>query len=112
MSFGKMSSFIKIISNKPVKDSEGFVTNSDVTLASVRAYREDKHGSEAWKNQAVFSTATTLFRFRKIPGVTVTTDMFILCDGDKYNIVNVEDVKGRGMYIETLAERASASSAG
>jgi head-tail adaptor len=109
MSFGKMSSFIYIVSNSPVKDSEGFVTNIDMTLASVRAYREDKHGSEAWKNRAIFSTATTLFRFRKIPGVTVTTDMFIVCNDDRYNIVNVEDIKGRGMYIEALTEKTEPS---
>jgi SPP1 family predicted phage head-tail adaptor len=107
-----MSSFIKIVANEPVKDSEGFSVNSDVTLASVRAYKEDKHGSEAWRNRAVFSTATVLFRFRKIPNLTVTTAMFILCDGERYNIVSVEDVKGRGMYVEALADMVSSSTAG
>lgn len=31
-----------------------------------------------------------------IPGVTVTTDMRILCDGHTFEITSVEDVKGRG----------------
>ena len=104
MSVGRMSSFILIVSEEPIKDNEGFVTNGSRTLASVRAYREEKHASEAWQNRAVFSTATTLFRFRKIPGLTTTTAMFIVCGDERYNIVSVEDVNGRGMYLEILSE--------
>ena len=102
MSIGRMNSFIQIASNEPSKDSEGFVTNVNNILTSVRAYREEKHASEAWKNRAAFSAATTLFRFRKIPGLTITTSMFIVCGDERYNIVSAEDVKGRGMYVEAL----------
>ena len=75
-----------------------------VTLASVRAYREGRHGSERWANMAAFSEATDLFRFRIIPGVSVTTDLALLCDGDRFEITSVEDVKGRGMYLEVMAK--------
>ena len=102
MSIGRMSSFIEIVSNEPVKDSEGFVINGSMTLASVRAYKEERHGNEKWANRAAFSTATVLFRFRKIPGLTVTTAMFIVCGDERYNIISVEDIKGRGMYVEAL----------
>jgi len=51
MSFGKMKTFVDIISTKPVKDSEGFTEKGDVILASVRAYKEDKHGSEKMGKQ-------------------------------------------------------------
>ena len=74
------------------------------TLASVRAYREGRHGSERWANMAAFSEATDLFRFRVIPGVFVTTDLALLCDGDCFEITSVEDVKGRGMYLEVMAK--------
>ena len=30
-----------------------------------------------------------------IPGVSVTTDLALLCDGDRFEITSVEDVKGR-----------------
>ena len=50
------------------------------------------------------STATDLFRLRVIPDVTVTTDMRILCDGHIFEITSVEDVKGRGMYLEVLVQ--------
>lgn len=109
MSYGKMNTLIDIISTAPVKDAEGFVTTGDTTLASVRAYKEDKHGSERWSNMAAFSEANALFRFRKIPGVEITTVHVILCDGERYNIVSTEDVRGRGMYIEVLAEKLEPS---
>ena len=94
MSFGKMNTFITIVEKQFTQDDEGFKTETDVTVAEVRAYREGRHGSEKWANMASFSTATDLFQFRVIPGVTVTTDMRILCDGHTFEITSVEDVKG------------------
>lgn len=109
MSFGQMNASIQILRTAPVKDDEGFVTESDTVLASVRAYKEDRHGNEMWANRAAFSTASALFRFRKIPGLDVTTAHFIRCENCRYNIVSVEDVKGRGMYTEVLAEKVEGS---
>ena len=102
MSFGKMNGFADIVKTRQVKDSEGFTHSEDEVLASIRVYREGRHGSEKWANMASFSTATDLFRFRVIPGVEITTDMQILCDGHTFEITSVEDVKGRGMYLEVL----------
>ncbi len=104
MSFGKMNTFISIVEKQFTQDEDGFKTEMDVTVAEVRAYREGRHGSEKWANMASFSTATDLFRFRVIPGVAVTTDMRILCDGHTFEITSVEDVKGRGMYLEIMAQ--------
>ena len=104
MSFGKMNGFAELIATKNVKDSEGFSTTVDEVLAPIRVYREGRHGSEKWANMASFSTATDLFQFRVIPGVTVTTDMRILCDGHTFEITSVEDIKGRGMYLEVLVQ--------
>ena len=105
MAYGKMNSFIDIITTAPVKDSEGFVTQGDTILASVRAYKEERNGSERWANRTAFSEATALFRFRKIPGVEVTASHIIVCVGERYSIVSAEDVRGRGMYIEVLAQK-------
>ena len=95
MSFGKMNTFIDLVKKEVSVDAEGFKSEKEVTLASVRAYREGRHGSERWANMAAFSEATDLFRFRVIPGVSVTTDLALLCDGDRFEITSVEDVKGR-----------------
>ena len=109
MSFGKMSTQIQITQKQVTLDSEGFQTESDVVVATVRAYREGRHGSEKWANRAAFSEATDLFRFRTIPGVRISTDMRLFCDGSVFEITSVEDVKGRGMYIEVLCKEVQPS---
>lgn len=104
-----MNTFINIIEKVTIKDSEGFSTEVDNILASIKAYREGRHGTEKWANRATFSDATDLFRFRCLPGITVTTAMVIVCDDGRFEITSVEDVKGRGMYIEVLAREVKAS---
>ena len=100
-----MNTFIELISTEQLKDDEGFVNSGDTVLASLRAYKEDRHGNERWANRAAFTTATSLFRFRKMPGLDVTSSLIIACADGRYRIHSVEDVKGRGMYIEVLAEK-------
>ena len=107
--FGNMNGFADIVLTKRVMDSEGFSATQDEVLASIRVYREGRHGSQRWANLAAFSEATDLFRFRVIPGVEITTSHILVCDGGRYDIVSVENVKGRGMYLEVLAKRSDAS---
>ena len=109
MSFGKMNKTISIAVETIVKDTEGVATKTDTILASLHAYREGRHGSQKWVNRAAFSEATDLFSFRTIPGLIVTTEQVILCDGERYEITSVEDVKGRNMYLEVLAKRIEAT---
>ena len=109
MSFGKMNTTIQISAKNIVIDADGFKHEADEILATVHAYREGRHGSEKWANRAVFSSATDLFRFRTIPGLKISTDMRILCDGSVFEITSVEDVKGRGMYIEVLCKEVEPS---
>ena len=109
MSFGKMNGFADIVITKRVKDNEGFSTTVDEVLASVRVYREGRHGSQRWANLAAFSEATDLFRLRRIPGLTITSDHILVCEDGRFEITSVEDVKGRGMYIEVLAKKVVAT---
>jgi len=109
MSFGKMNTTIQISAKNILIDADGFKHETDEIFATVHAYREGRHGSEKWANTASFSTATDLFRFRVIPGLVVTTAMRIICDEHIFSITSVEDVKGRGMYLEVLAEEVKPS---
>lgn len=104
-----MNTFIDIIEKVTINDSEGFSTEIDNIVATIRAYREGRHGTEMWANRATFSEAIDLFRFRCIPGVTITTAMLIVCDDGRFEITSVEDVKGRGMYTEVLAKEVKPS---
>jgi len=107
MSFGRMNTPISIVQEVVTKDTEGFATKTDNILVSVHAYREGRHGSQKWVNRAAFSEATDLFRLRVIPGLTVTTAHVILCGDARFSITSVEDVKGRGMYLEVLAKKVT-----
>ena len=100
-----MNFFIDIIESKITKDHEGFSQTEDNTLASVRAYKEERHGTEKWANMAAFSNASALFRFRKIPGTDINPSLCIACGGDRYRIISADNVRGRDMYIEVLAEK-------
>ena len=109
MSYGKMNTFIDIVEKVTMKDAEGFRTEVDNIIASVKAYREGRHGNEKWANRASFSEATDLFRFRRIPNVSITTAMGVVNKDGRFEITSVEDVKGRGMYIEVLAKEVKPS---
>lgn len=110
MSFGKMNAYIEIGVAERVSDEDGFTTEGLNVVAKVKAYREDRHGSQKWANRAAFTSASSSFVFRSIPGIAITTAHIILCGTEQFNIVSVEDVKRRGMYTEVLAEKVVASS--
>lgn len=109
MGVGQMNKKAEIIEITRSKDSAGFNVEVTNTLASIRCYVEGRHGSERWANLSTFSEATELFRFRKIHNLTVTTKMYIVFDNVRYDILSVEGIHGRGMYIEVLAKRSEPS---
>ena len=104
-----MNGFADIVKTKQVKDSECFTRSEDEVLASIRVYQEGRHGSQRLVNLAAFSEATDLFRFRCIPRLTVTTDHVLVTEDGRYDIVSVENVKGRGMYTEVLVKRSEST---
>lgn len=104
MSFAKMNTFVQLVQIQNIKDNEGFSTDKDEVIAEFRAYFEPKHGSEKWVNRAELFSATALFQFRKIPNTTIATDMVLVCDYGRFEITSIEDVKGKGMYIEVMAK--------
>lgn len=112
MSYGKMNTLVDIVKPTITTDEDGFRIVSDEVLATVRAYREGRHGSERWANRAAFTDATDLFRFRVLPKLTVTTYMALVCGAERFEITSVEDVKGRGMYVEVLARKVESSGKG
>lgn len=109
MGVGQMNKKAEIIEIIKSKDPAGFSVEVINTLASIRCYVEGRHGNERWANLSTFSEATDLFRFRKIPNLKVTTKMSIVYDNSRYDILSVESVHGREMYIEVLAKRSEPS---
>ena len=105
MSYGKMNGFALIKQLYKQKDADGFTKDAELILAKVRCYREGRHGSVRWANLSTFTQATDLFRIRVIPDVTVTPDLYIDYQGERFKILSVENIRGRGMYLEILAEK-------
>lgn len=104
MGFSQMDVFIEIVAREPFKDAEGFATQRDVVLFSGRACKSvTAGGSERWRNEAAFSEELTTFRFRRVPGLKITTDHFIVDEDGRYNITKVDNVSGRGMYVNLTA---------
>ncbi len=106
---GKFTAQIKIVSSVRLKDADGFAKDNNRTLAVVRAHIDRKNASEVWANRAAFSDASVLFRVRRIPGVDLRTDYKIIYNGTEYNIVSVEDIRGRGMYYDIFAREVTPS---
>lgn len=105
MSFGKMNKQAEILEKQVFTDEEGFPIVNEVTTAYTRVYREGRHGSVRWANLAAFSEATDLFRMRTIPQVSIRPGNLIILGNERFEILSVEEVKGRGMYLEILAQK-------
>lgn len=108
MSFGSMNRRAEIRHKSTVRDEEGFPVDRDELIAKVRCYREGRHGSYRWANLAAFSDATDRFVWRQIPGIKFDISQYIVCEGDKFVITSVENIRGRGMYVEALARKVEA----
>ncbi len=111
MSLGKMSRcFCTVCRSEKVIDSDGFSkTVESVVAENIRCYREGRHGTERWVNLSTFSNVTDLFRIRTDPSVQITPSDILYCGGEHFRIFSVENIRGKGMYTEILAERMEPS---
>lgn len=109
MSIGRMSTIINIVEKVHSTDAEGFGSFIEVVRASVHALKEGRHSSEKWANFSAFSEATVLFKCRVLPHLTVTPLMLIIFEDKRYEIVSVENVNERGMYLEILCKEVKPS---
>lgn len=101
--------FIEIIERRSTTDDEAFSSDQDVVLASVRAEKSYGSMTETQANDATFAAQTAVFRFRCIPGLRVEPSLFITDAAGRYNVTAVDEVSGRGMYIEILAKKVTSS---
>lgn len=104
-----MNNFIDIIERSVTKDAEGFGTERDVILASIRAEKSYSAMHETDANNAAFAVQTAVFKFRRLRGLTVSPAMFIADNAGRYNITAVDEMSGKGMYIVATAKLVTAS---
>jgi len=112
MGIGKMTTTINICTRATALDADGFATTTDQVVATVRAFKSTQNATARWEriiNNAAFAGVNAIYEFRTIPGVEVTTKMLIAEKDGVYNIVSVENVRGRGKYLQVLAKRVEGS---
>lgn len=110
MSIGDLNTPIQILRLRFGRDRDGFPTESEDLIACVRARAETRNATERWSNRAVLREASTIFTFRHIPHIKITTDMVIVCGAERYNIVSVENVRNRNLYTQVVARLESEES--
>ena len=110
MSISELNTPIQILRLRIGRDRDGFPTESDELIACVRARAETRSAAERWSSNAVLREASALFTFRHIPHIDITTDMVIVCGAERYNIVSVENVRGRNLYTQVAARLESEES--
>lgn len=101
-----MNTLIDLIKITSIKDDEGFTKKDDEIIASVRAYKEERHGSRKWANMAAYTKANAIFQFRNIPGVDILPGHIIVCGTGRYNVISVENISN--LYIEVAVEKVAA----
>ena len=107
MSISDLNTPIQILRLRFGRDRDGFQTESEEIIACVRARAETKNATEKWSNRTVLREASAIFTFRWIPHIDITTDMVIVCGADRYNILSVENVRGRNLYTQVVARLES-----
>ena len=80
MSIEDLNTPIQILRLRFGRDRDGFPTESEDLIACVRAH------------------------------IDLTTDMVIVCGADRYNIVSVENIRGRNLYTQVVARLESEES--
>ena len=107
MPISELNTPIQILRLRFGRDRDGFPTESDELIACVRARAEMRNATERWSSRAVLREASAIFTFRHIPHIEITTDMVIVCGADRYNIVSVENIRGRNLYTQVVARLES-----
>ena len=83
---------------------EGFATTVEEVLASIRVYREGRHGSQRWANLAAFSEATDLFQIQKPADFELSRAYLLESGGERFEILDIERIKGHDLYLQIIAK--------
>ena len=76
-----------------------------VAAAQIYNMLMDYHGDVTVKIDGIAASAASVIAMAGTKVLMSPTALMMICDDFRYDIVSVEDVKGRGMYIEVLAKK-------
>lgn len=99
MGIGQMRTHLHIIRTVHGVDEAGFDIEHDEIVLATRAAVEYQHASSAWVNRAAYTKATAIFRLRARGGITITEDMVLDADGQRW-VIDSAQLLGRWWQIE------------
>ncbi|MBQ3265066.1 MAG: head-tail adaptor protein [Ruminococcus sp.] len=100
---GKFTSNLTILQKVKKQDDDGFTSQTETAVATVPCYHERRDASTRWDHLTTFAEVTDLFQIKKLPEVELSRSYLIEHGGDRFEILYIEPIKGRGVYLQILA---------
>ena len=100
---GNFDKRIKIVRYELKKDVDGFEQKVEIVVLMTWAQVTNTSGTEILRSNSDFSEIKTRFLMRT-PKLNLDKDMFIILDGNAYNIVYINDYGYNKRYTEIMAE--------
>jgi len=101
---GKFTGSVTILQKVRTKDAEGFTSQTLNVVSTVRCYHEGREGKLLQANLATFTEATDLFQIAKPADFTLSRAYVLECGGKRYEILSVDPLKGRDLYLQVIAK--------
>lgn len=103
---GELRTPVTLQERTTATDAGGFGSPTPSTIATVMAKWTGAHGTEAWTAQTLQAqrAATVLIRYRSDVDETCS----LLKDGERYEIVSIDDIQARHEYLELKVRRMMA----
>lgn len=100
---GKFSSEVSILKKNRTQDDEGFTTMTLDAVETVRCYHENRQGSTRLIDQTTYTEVTDLFQIKKPTEYKLSRGYLLECDGEYFEILSIERIKGYNLYLQILA---------
>lgn len=104
MSYGKMNNQITFIQKVKSKDNDGFAVFENKKIGMARAYVQEKNSTEKWANKTILNDASAIFTIRFDKTLKIDRTMMIEFNGDLYEIINIENIRQKNMYVEIIGK--------
>jgi len=108
VSFGKMTTPVVLIGLGEYSiGDDGSAVDNPYNIKRTFAYMEQRNFGKRWINLAEWTEASVMFRLCFDPSLVLDDIRRVQVDkpsGKTYKVLSIENVRGRSMYIEILAE--------
>ena len=104
---GKFTGSLTILQKVRTQDSDGFTSQTENAVAAVPCYHERRDASTRWEHLTTFTEVTDLFQIKRLPDVELSRSYVLESGGDRFEILYIEPIKGRDVFLQILARCVS-----